>query len=67
MLATELGVSMEAVARYVRGESVIPPEVFLKATEIVTAAGLAEVTRPGRATEAEQTLPADAVPLSSTR
>ena len=45
MLATELGLPMETVGRYVRGESVIPPEVFLKATEIITAAGVAEIAK----------------------
>jgi hypothetical protein len=48
ILAERLAVTPEMLGRYLRGESVIPPEVFLKATEIITAKAIADagVSKP---------------------
>jgi hypothetical protein len=34
-LAEELAISLAIVGRYIRGEAVVPPEVFLRAIEII--------------------------------
>jgi hypothetical protein len=40
VLAEALALTSEMLTRYVRGESPVPPDVFMRAVEIVTAASV---------------------------
>lgn len=46
ILSAELGVQPEMLDRYLRGEAVVPSEIFLRATEIITAASVLEAAKP---------------------
>jgi hypothetical protein len=46
LLARKLAIPPEQLGRYLRGESLVPPEIFMRATEIVTDGGIAEVSKP---------------------
>ena len=43
--AAEFGVSIETLGLWIRGLSPVPPEVFLRACEIVTQAGVLDAAR----------------------
>jgi hypothetical protein len=45
ILSAELGVQPEMLDRYLRGEAVVPSELFLRATEIVTAASVLDAAK----------------------
>ena len=45
ILSTELGVQPELLDRYLRGEAVVPSELFLRATEIITAASVRDAAK----------------------
>jgi hypothetical protein len=48
VLAQQFDVTQEMLGRYIRGESVIPSELFLRATEIVTQASVRDAAKaPG--------------------
>jgi hypothetical protein len=47
ILAVECGVPPEMLARYLRGESPVPADLFLKATEIITAASVLDAAKSG--------------------
>jgi hypothetical protein len=51
ILAGELAISSEMLGRYVRGESPTPPDVFMRAADIVTEAGVADAAKPSRRIE----------------
>ena len=48
-LAIQLGVQPTVLSRLLRGDFPVPPDVFLKATEIVTAAGVADAAKAAAA------------------
>ena len=54
LLAQELDLPPEQVGRYIRGESLVPPEIFMRATEIVTDGGIEEVSKPPPKSEPKQ-------------
>lgn len=45
ILAGELEISPEMLGRYVRGESLTPPDVFMRAADIVTEAGVTDAAK----------------------
>ena len=45
ILGAELGVQPEMLDRYLRGEAVVPSELFLRATEIITAASVRDAAK----------------------
>ncbi|HEY7240187.1 MAG TPA: hypothetical protein VH600_13530 [Burkholderiales bacterium] len=45
ILSAELGVQPDLLDRYLRGEAVVPSELFLRASEIVTAASVLEAAK----------------------
>ena len=45
ILGTELGIQPELLDRYLRGEAVVPAELFLRATEIITAASVLDAAK----------------------
>ena len=45
ILSAELGVQPEALDRYLRGEAVVPSELFLRATEIITASSVLDAAK----------------------
>ena len=51
ILAGELAISSEMLGRYVRGESLTPPDVFMRAADIVTEAGVTDAAKPSRRIE----------------
>ena len=51
ILAGELAISSEMLGRYVRGELLTPPDVFMRAADIVTEAGVADAAKPSRRIE----------------
>ena len=44
-LAGQLGIAPAALATLIRGEAEVPPAMFLRATEIITEAGLTDVAK----------------------
>ncbi|HEV8107845.1 MAG TPA: hypothetical protein VGP97_10005 [Burkholderiales bacterium] len=48
VLALELGVHEDLLGQYLRGESPVPGELFLKATEIITAASVLDAAKANR-------------------
>ena len=45
-LAEALAIPAEMLARYIRQESTVPMEVFLRASEIVTTSAVSDAARP---------------------
>lgn len=45
ILAVELGLEPEMLDRYLRGEAVVPSGLFLRATEIITAASVRDAAK----------------------
>jgi hypothetical protein len=45
ILGAELGVQRDMLDRYLRGEAVVPAELFLRATEIITAASVLDAAK----------------------
>ena len=45
ILGTELGIQPESLDRYLRGEAVVPAELFLGAAEIITAASVLDAAK----------------------
>ena len=45
-LAAELAISPKMLGRYIRGESVVPPEVFLRAIDIITDGAVVDAAKP---------------------
>jgi DNA-binding transcriptional regulator YdaS (Cro superfamily) len=46
-LADELGVTTATVALLIRGDAPVPPEMFLRATEIITDAAVTDAAQRG--------------------
>jgi hypothetical protein len=49
--AAEFGVSIKKLGLWIRGLSAVPPDVFLRASEIVTQAGIRDAARPATTKE----------------
>ena len=49
-LAEELAISPATLRRYIRGESFVPPEIFLRATEIITDGAVVDPAKPQKPT-----------------
>jgi DNA-binding transcriptional regulator YdaS (Cro superfamily) len=49
-LAEELAISPKMLGRYIRGESFVPPEIFLRATEIITDGAVVDAAKPQKPT-----------------
>jgi hypothetical protein len=45
ILGVELGVPPQMLERYLRGEAAVPSELFLRATEIITAASVLDAAK----------------------
>ena len=46
LLAAELGITAATLAMLIRGELPVPPEMFLRATEIITDAAIKPASKP---------------------
>ena len=53
-LAERLGVTSKVLSFYIRGDADVPPELFFRASEIVTEAGIADITKRPRVNEANK-------------
>ena len=45
VLAEKLGVTSKVLSLFIRGDAPVPPELFFRASEIVTEAGIADITK----------------------
>ena len=45
-LAADLGITPATLGMLIRGEVSVPPELFLRATEIITDEGLTDASKP---------------------
>ena len=46
VLASQWGVQPDLLEQYIRGESSVPANLFLKATEVITAASVLDAAKP---------------------
>jgi hypothetical protein len=47
-------VTSKVLSFYIRGDAPVPPELFFRASEIVTEAGVADITKRSRIHEAKK-------------
>ena len=51
-LAERLGVTSKVLSLLIRGDASVPPDLFFRASEILTEAGIADITKRSRINEA---------------
>jgi DNA-binding transcriptional regulator YdaS (Cro superfamily) len=53
-LAERLGVTSKVLSLLIRGGAPVPPELFFQASEIITEAGIADISKRSRINEAKK-------------
>jgi len=53
-LAERLGVTSKVLSFYIRGDAPVPPELFFRASEIITESGMTDITKRSRINEANK-------------